>query len=165
MKKSLALLLLLAACDRSEPAADQGNGAAPAAAGQEARPAAAAAQGRLTGLYEGGAGAQKNQLCMVEKGGRGPVRADRLGRQPPQLLGRRAGGAQRRAADPQHDRGRDLHDRSDPEGRHRRPAGDAPDRLRLLLRRPGAAWRAPPSPATGDDAKKATDIAGDPLCD
>ncbi|HEX8224813.1 MAG TPA: hypothetical protein VF605_13425 [Allosphingosinicella sp.] len=70
MNKSLALLLLLAGCNRSDPAPEQGNAAAPAAAGQPARPAPAAAQAAaLTGLYEGGAGAQKNQLCMVEKGG------------------------------------------------------------------------------------------------
>jgi hypothetical protein len=69
MKKPLALLLLLAACNRSEPPAERGNEAAPAAEGEAAAPAAAAAQARLTGLYEGGSGAQKNQLCIVEKGG------------------------------------------------------------------------------------------------
>jgi hypothetical protein len=69
MKKSLALLLLLAGCNRSDPPPDQVNGAAPAApAGQGPGPSAPAAKAGLTGLYEGGTGAQKNQLCLVEKG-------------------------------------------------------------------------------------------------
>jgi hypothetical protein len=69
MKKSLALLLLLAACNRSDAPPDQGNASAPAAARPTARPAAPAPEARLTGLYEGGAAEQKNQLCIVEKGG------------------------------------------------------------------------------------------------
>jgi hypothetical protein len=69
MKKSLALLLLLAACNRSDAPADEGNAAAPAAAPPAERPPAPAAEARLTGLYEGGAGERKNQMCIVEKGG------------------------------------------------------------------------------------------------
>jgi hypothetical protein len=68
MKKSLVLLLLLAGCNRADAPADQGNSAAPVAAGPAAKPAAPAAKARLTGLYEGGTGPQKNQLCIVEKG-------------------------------------------------------------------------------------------------
>jgi hypothetical protein len=68
MKQSLALLLLLAACNRSEAPPDQGNVSAPAAAAPASRSASAAAKARLTGLYEGGSGEQKNQLCIVEKG-------------------------------------------------------------------------------------------------
>ncbi len=70
MKKSLLILLVLAACGRDDPAAD--NRAAPGPGGPAAESRspspAKAAEARLTGLYEGGAGAQKNQLCIVEKG-------------------------------------------------------------------------------------------------
>jgi hypothetical protein len=69
MKKILLTLLFLAGCGRGDaPANDQ---AAPDPAGpaaERAAPAEKAERTRLTGLYEGGAGAQKNQLCMVEKG-------------------------------------------------------------------------------------------------
>ncbi|HEY0131984.1 MAG TPA: hypothetical protein VGB57_11325 [Allosphingosinicella sp.] len=72
MKKILPLLLLLAACGRDD--APAGNQAAPESGGPAAsKPGSSAsspasAQARLTGLYEGGAGAQKNQMCIVEKG-------------------------------------------------------------------------------------------------
>ena len=73
MRKTLALLLLLAACDRSGAPEGGGNAAAPAASGTESGsakgPSTPAARDRLAGLYEGGAGEQKNQLCLVEKGG------------------------------------------------------------------------------------------------
>jgi hypothetical protein len=70
MKQLLPLLLLLAACgrgdqpadNRAEPSADRKGAAAPAS------PERGPAQGRLAGLFEGGMGGQKNQLCMVEKG-------------------------------------------------------------------------------------------------
>ncbi len=73
MKKSLLILLVLAACGRDDPSAD--NGAAPAPGGTAAsksksEPSSPAGAGtRLAGLYEGGSGAQKNQMCIVEKDG------------------------------------------------------------------------------------------------
>lgn len=72
MKQTLLiLLLLLAACGRDNPAAD--NRAAPGAGGPpaagESSPASPKASAdRLTGLYEGGNGPQKNQMCIVENG-------------------------------------------------------------------------------------------------
>ena len=68
MKYLLPILLVLAGCGRGDPPPD--NGAVPAAGApgpESARPKGAAPE-RLTGLYEGAAGAQKNQLCIVEKG-------------------------------------------------------------------------------------------------
>src|SRR4051794_16013633 len=68
MKYLLPILALLAACGRGDQPADNSAGPAAEIAGAgSARPKAAADE-RLTGLYEGGAGAQKNQLCIVEKG-------------------------------------------------------------------------------------------------
>lgn len=75
MKKQLLLLplFLLSACGRDDPAA--GNRAAPRSDGPQASKAGpstsapASAATRLAGLYEGGSGAQKSQLCVVEKGG------------------------------------------------------------------------------------------------
>jgi hypothetical protein len=70
MKTILLILLLLAACGRGD--APAGNAAAsdsaPPAARRSAPAVAAAVETRLTGLYEGGGGPQKNQLCIVEKG-------------------------------------------------------------------------------------------------
>jgi len=69
MKKTLPILLLLAACGRDDPAAD--NRAAPGSAGPAASkpgPSSSAPAGRLTGLYESGSGDQKNQMCIVETG-------------------------------------------------------------------------------------------------
>jgi hypothetical protein len=73
MKKILYILLVLAACGRDDPAANNLAGAAesagPAAAGKSRPASSEAPETRLTGLYEGGSGAQKNQMCIVEKGG------------------------------------------------------------------------------------------------
>jgi hypothetical protein len=73
MKKTLLILLLLAACGRDDQSGD--NRAAPESGGPAASkskpdPSSPAGAGtRLAGLYEGGSGAQKNQMCIVEKGG------------------------------------------------------------------------------------------------
>jgi hypothetical protein len=72
MKKTLLILLLLAACGRDDPSAD--NRAAPESGGRVASkqaastPSPVSATG-LAGLYEGGSGPQKNQMCIVEKDG------------------------------------------------------------------------------------------------
>jgi hypothetical protein len=73
MKYLLPLLLLLAACGRGDQPADNqaaspDSAASPAGRSRPAPVAAGGAPNRLTGLYEGAAGAQKNQLCIVEKG-------------------------------------------------------------------------------------------------
>ena len=75
MKKSLIALALLAGCGTPEPApgngAVTGNRASPAGSetkSEQSAPTASAAAGPLTGLYEGGASPQRNQLCIVDKG-------------------------------------------------------------------------------------------------
>ncbi|MEA3010586.1 MAG: hypothetical protein QOJ91_2278 [Sphingomonadales bacterium] len=72
MKKTLVILLLLAGCGRGGALADN-QATAESGGGTAARPApsspAAEPAVRLAGLYEGGSGAQKNQMCIVEKGG------------------------------------------------------------------------------------------------
>ena len=71
MKKLLIALLLLSGCNRG---ADSGNGSAAAEggagkrAGVQAGASEPAERAGLTGLWEGGAGPQKNQLCMIGKG-------------------------------------------------------------------------------------------------
>jgi hypothetical protein len=73
MKKILLIFLLAAACGRDEPAADNRSapaGSAGAGPASRSEPASAGdSRTRLAGLYEGGSGAQKNQMCIVEKGG------------------------------------------------------------------------------------------------
>jgi hypothetical protein len=69
MKYLLAALLVLPACDRGDPIARNQAESGPPAGKTAAKTAAPAASARLAGLYEGGTGAQKNQMCIVEKGG------------------------------------------------------------------------------------------------
>ena len=72
MKKTLFLFLLLAACGRGDPAANEQSAPAGPAGRGEARSeprTPASARTILAGLYEGGSGEQKNQMCIVEKGG------------------------------------------------------------------------------------------------
>jgi hypothetical protein len=63
MKKLLIPLALLAACS---PQGEEGGGNAAAPAGQAAKPTQPPRLGTLIGLYEGGAGRSKNQMCVVE---------------------------------------------------------------------------------------------------
>jgi hypothetical protein len=66
MKKLLIPLLFLAACSQQ---GEGGNAAAPAQQ-TKSRPGQPAALGTLIGLYEGGGGSAKSQMCVVEgKGG------------------------------------------------------------------------------------------------
>jgi hypothetical protein len=73
MKKLLIALLILGACSRGDEQQAEGNGAATAGGG-----GSASVQGRpgeiesLMGLYEGGDVSRKNQLCMVENAGEQP---------------------------------------------------------------------------------------------
>jgi hypothetical protein len=70
MKKLLIALLILGGCSGGDDQAD-GNALAPAGTGKSA-----AAPGEigssLTGLYEGGDTSRENQLCMVENEGEAP---------------------------------------------------------------------------------------------
>jgi hypothetical protein len=74
MKKSLIVLALVSACGASDQSgnassAAAANGAAPATEAAAQAPVGAAVQtSALTGLYEGPPGAQRNQLCMLDKG-------------------------------------------------------------------------------------------------
>ena len=66
MKEYLLLIALVAGCGASDR--DERNRSAEPE-GKPARPAPAATQASLTGLYEGGAGSAPSQLCVIEKGG------------------------------------------------------------------------------------------------
>lgn len=69
MKKPLIALALLAGCGPAAPGNDSagGNAASPEAAAR-ATAEAAVATARLTGLYEGGQPGRPNQLCIIERG-------------------------------------------------------------------------------------------------
>jgi hypothetical protein len=167
MKKTLLILLFLAGCGRDDPAANNQaapESGSPAAGGPRSSPAPKGAETRLAGLYEEGSGAQKNQMCIVEKGGdaqfgllvwggnlhscSGAGRAERVG---DRLILTMTGDETCRI------------DASLKDGIVTLPA-------KLPL---GCAYycgaRASLEGArftrAGDDVKKATDIAGDPLCD
>jgi hypothetical protein len=64
MRKSLIVLAFVAGCGASSQprASGAANGAEPETA--------AVAGGGLTGLYQSGAGARPNQMCILEKGGK-----------------------------------------------------------------------------------------------
>ena len=167
MKKALFLLAFLAGCGRGDQPAD--NSAEPESRSAEAaakRPAAAT-DARLTGLYEGGSGAQKNQLCIVEKGGDAQFGLIVWGGNLHSCAG--AGQALRQG-----------------ERLTLKMAGDEACSIEASLK--GGAVSLPKSlpegcayycgarasfagasftraGSTEADAKKATDIAGDPLCD
>jgi hypothetical protein len=72
MKKFVAAILLLASCSSEDQPKGQ-QGGPPAAAGSGAQGRADSPSGpltSLTGLYEGGAGERRHQMCVVEgKGG------------------------------------------------------------------------------------------------
>ncbi|HEX8623356.1 MAG TPA: hypothetical protein VF718_15415 [Allosphingosinicella sp.] len=164
MKKSFLILLLLAGCGRGDAPPDEGNGAAPAAGGQAAGPAAPASKARLTGLYEGGTGAQKNQLCLADKGAETEFGLIVWGANLHSCSG--AGVAVRSG-----------------ERLTLRMTGDETCAIEATLK--GGTIALPATLPTGcayycgaraslagasftragDDVKKATDIAGDPLCD
>lgn len=67
VNKVLALFVLLAAC--SPGGSKQGTEQAGSAPGASPPAGGPAALGSLTGLYEGGAAGQPNQLCIIERKG------------------------------------------------------------------------------------------------
>ncbi len=70
MRKLLILFVLLASCSQRDEPKQDGRESASAAAQTKARPAQAPRIAGLVGLYEGGTGDRKNQMCVVEgKGG------------------------------------------------------------------------------------------------
>lgn len=165
MKQLLPLLLLLAGCDRAAQTADNRSEPAAGPPGAEAPASKApAARSRLTGLYEGGTGAQKNQLCLVEKGGEPEFGLIVWGGNLHSCSG--AGVAVRSG-----------------ERLTLRMTGDETCAINATIK--GGTVTLPATLPTGcayycgarasmggttftrsgDDVKKATDIAGDPLCD
>jgi hypothetical protein len=72
VKKCLIFLLLMAGCGGPEQPGENeagSNDGAQAQGSDVPSPAPRSSDTRLTGLYEGGPEAQRNQLCMVEKDG------------------------------------------------------------------------------------------------
>jgi hypothetical protein len=65
---TLLLLIALAGCRGGEQAEGGGNGPAPSGRGGSG---GAVQTVTLTGLYEGGAAPRRNQMCMIEREGRG----------------------------------------------------------------------------------------------
>jgi len=164
MKKTLFLLFLLAACGRGDPAAnDQSAPAGPSAGRSEPR-AAAPAKSALAGLYEGGSGGQKNQMCIVEKGGEAQFGLLVWGGAQSSCMG--AGRAVR-----QGDR-LTLTMTGDEtctiEASLKDGTVTLPAKLSLgcaYYCGARATFQAARFTRSGDDVSKATDIAGDPLCD
>lgn len=165
MKKIFLLLLCLAACGRDDPAADNRSAPVKGAEASKARPSAPSSAGaRLAGLYEGGSGAQKNQMCIVDKGGEPEFGLLVWGGNLHSCSG--AGRAVRKGS-----------------ALTLTMTGDETCRIEASIREgvvelpktlpKGCAYycggRASLGGArftrVGDDVKKATDIAGDPLCD
>jgi len=168
MKYLLPAVLALAACGRDDPAANsQSAPAGPAGPESASRPEPAtsgSAKLRLTGLYEGGSGAQKNQMCIVEKGGEAQFGLLVWGGNLSSCMG--AGRATRKG-----------------EALTLAMTGDETCTIDATLKDgvvslPGklplgcayycgarASLAGARFTRAGDDVKKATDIAGDPLCD
>jgi hypothetical protein len=71
MKKLLIALLVLGGCSGGDEQSD-GNALAPAGGKSASAPVRPGEIGSLTGLYEGGDVSRKNQLCMVENEGEQP---------------------------------------------------------------------------------------------
>ncbi len=72
MKKLLIALVFLAGCSRGEEQQGGGNAAASAEGGTASAAGGPGRLGTLTGLYEGGDVDPKNQLCMVDNKGEAP---------------------------------------------------------------------------------------------
>jgi hypothetical protein len=167
MKKSLLLFLLLAACGRGDPAANdqsaRGDPAGPAATRSEPR-SQGSAKTALAGLYEGGSGEQKNQMCIVEKGGEAQFGLLVWGGNLSSCMG--AGRAVRR--------GERLtltmtgDETCAIEATLKDGAVTLPSKLPLgcaYYCGARATFQGARFTRSGDDVRKATDIAGDPLCD
>lgn len=167
MKKTLLLPLLLAACGRGDPAANDQSApagpAGPSASRSEPR-GIASAKSELAGLYEGGLGEQKNQMCIVEKGGEAQFGLLVWGGAQSSCMG--AGRALRRGD------GLTLTMTGDEtctiEATLKDGAVTLPAKLPLgcaYYCGARATFQGARFERRGDDVTKATDIAGDPLCD